>query len=279
MADLRGRLRVVALQRSRDLGGRAPLQLGGIRTVACGSRQAVVAEAEPEQQPRRGTELDEVALVVGAVLERVVVQRLAEHGADAAGRDVSGERERVGADVRVGRAQLGQAGIAEAGLLGEARIAVLGPVDVQEDRPRLHGQVARTGGGDEVAEWIGGGRECARARLDRVSAPARRIGPEEDLPARLVAQTPRAGVREDVARRVVGRGHGHTAEPGTALDVVEHRAEALVGEVAREAEGRRPHATPHQSHTASATTEATSTSSSTPTYSAEECACAKSPGP
>ena len=76
MADLRGRLRVVALQRSCDLGGRAPLQLGGIRTVACGSGQAVVAEAEPEQQTSGGTELDEVALVVGAVLERVVVQRL-----------------------------------------------------------------------------------------------------------------------------------------------------------------------------------------------------------
>ena len=103
MADLRGRLRVVALQRPLDLRGRAPLQLGGIRTVPCRSRQAVVAEAEPEQQPRRGTELDEVALVVGAMLERVVVQRLAEHGADATGRDVSGERERVGAHAGVAR--------------------------------------------------------------------------------------------------------------------------------------------------------------------------------
>ena len=40
--------------------------------AAC-ALQAVRAEAEPEQQPRRRAKLDEVALVVRTVLEQVVV--------------------------------------------------------------------------------------------------------------------------------------------------------------------------------------------------------------
>jgi len=237
------------------------------------------AEAQAEQQPSRAAELHEVALVVRSMFEAVVVQRLGQYGGHASPRDVPRQRERIGANVRIGRAELGQAGIAEARLLGKARVAVLGPVDVQEDRPGLHVEAAWPRGRHELAERVSFPRQSARARLQREPAPERPIGLEEDLATRLVAQPPHPGVREQVARRVVGRGHGHAAEPGTALDVVEHGDEALVGEISREAEGRRSHATPHHSQRASVTTEATSTSSSTPTYSAEECAWAKSPGP
>ena len=173
-----------------------------------------------------------------------MVQRLGEHGRDAARRDVCRERERVGADVRVGRAQLGQAGIAEARLLGEARIAVLGPVDVQEDRPRLHGRA-------RARRRRRRGRRADRAsavsRLGRgwSARPRQRagIGPEEDLarPAgSAAAACARAGRRRATrgrpppwSRRRARHGPGCCRAP---------RSSALVGEVAREAEGRRPHA-------------------------------------
>ncbi len=228
------------------------------------------AEAQPEQEPRHGAELDEVALVVRAMLERVVVQRLGEHRRDAAPGEILREREGIGAYVRIGRAELGQAGISEARLLGEARIAVLRPVDVQEDGPRLHGEASLVRGGDELCQRVALADQPARPRLQREAAPAGRVGTEEDLTARLVAQAPRARMRKEIARGVVGRRHRHAPEPGAMLDVVEHRRDALVGEIAGEAERRRPHAVPHQSQIASATTVATSTRSSTATYSAEE---------
>ena len=64
----------------------------------------MLAEAEAEQVAGLRAELDEVALVVIAMLEPVVVQRLGEDGGDLVARNVSDERTHVGTDVRVGRA-------------------------------------------------------------------------------------------------------------------------------------------------------------------------------
>ena len=116
------------------------------------------------------------------MLEEVVVQRLGEHGGDAAPREVGRQCQRVGADVRIRRTELGQARIAEAGLLGEARIAVLCPVDVQEHRPGLHVEPARAGRGDQRAQRIAVLRQPARPRLEGEAAPAGRVGPEKTSP-------------------------------------------------------------------------------------------------
>ena len=97
------------------------------------------------------------------------------------------------------------------------------------------------------------------------------------LAAAQEADPPAAGVREHVARGVVGGGQRHAVDARPLLQVVEHRADPGIGEVGREGVERRQH--PHQSQSASATTPATSTSSSTRTNSALEWACAKSPGP
>src|SRR6185312_10258944 len=170
-------------------------------------------------------------------------------------------------------------GIAEARLLGEAGIAVFGPIDVQEHRPGLDVEAACARGLDQLGQRVARSRQTTRPRLHRVAAPDARVGSEEDLSTRLEAQPPGACVRKEVARGVVGGRHGHTAQTGAVLHVVEHRVDSLVGEISRKAECRRPHATPHHAHNASARTEVTSSNSSTATYSADEWAWAKSPGP
>ena len=129
------------------------------------------------------------------------------------------------------------------------------------------------GGGDEIAERLG----LAARRQQRGAAPQRGIGPEVHLAAAQEADAAAAGVREHVARRVVGGGQGHPVDARPVLQVVEHGGGAGVGEVGREAVERRQHW--HHSLIATATTLATSTSSSTRTNSALECAWAKSPGP
>ena len=117
----------------------------------------------------------------------------------------------------------------------------------------------------------------AAQRSQRRAVPQRPIGPEMHLAAAQEPDPPAAGVREHVARGVVGGGQRDAVDAGPFLQVVEDRRGPGVGDVGGEAVERGQH--PHQSQSASATTPATSTSSSTRTYSALECACAKSPGP
>ena len=74
------------------------------------------------------------------------------------------------------------------------------------------------------------------ARLE--AAVEREVGREVERAAVLQAHLPPRVVREDVARGVVRERGRDPAEPGALLDVREHRVDALVGEVAREGEGR-----------------------------------------
>ena len=218
--------------------------------------------------------------MVRAVLERVKVQRLGQHIAHAGRGDVGGERHGIGANVRVRRAELGQTGIAEARLLGEARIAILGPVDVQEDRPGARREATARAGLDEPAQRIAPTDELAHTRLDREAAPAAGSRRKEHLAPTLEAQVTPLGVGEKVPRRVVRGCHRRAADPAAHLQVLEHLLDALVGEVACKAEpGGLHYRLPHHEATLSATTAQTSMSSRTSTYSAELCACATLPGP
>ena len=218
--------------------------------------------------------------MVRAVLERVKVQRLGQHVARAGRGDVGGERHGIGANVRVRRAELGQAGIAEARLLGEARVAILGPVDVQEDRPSAGREAAACAGLDEPAQRVAPTDELAHTRLDREAAPAAGSRRKEHLSPALEAQVTPLGVGKQVTRRVVCGCHRRAADPAAHLQVLEHLLDALIGEVAREAKARGLHyRLPHHEATLSATTAQTSINSRTSTYSAELCACATFPGP
>ena len=96
--------------------------------------QAVLAEAEPEEEPRAVAELDEVALVVVAVLEPVVVQRLGEDRGHLVAADIRDERAHVGADVRVCGAEVGRVAVAER-VLGVAVRVVARPVEMEEHGP------------------------------------------------------------------------------------------------------------------------------------------------
>ena len=108
----------VELARDDGVGGSANTRSSSSTTAArtaapstprpLGAGEAVLAEAEAEQVAGALAELDEVALVVVAVLEPVVVQRLGEDRRHLVARDVGDERAHVGAHVRVGRAEVGR---------------------------------------------------------------------------------------------------------------------------------------------------------------------------
>jgi hypothetical protein len=228
---------------------------------------AVAAEADAEQGDRAWRQGDEAALLVVAVGERLVMQRLRDDGAHAAPGDLAGERHGVAAHRGVGRTQLRRHGVAEAGLLRQAGGQVVRAVDVQEDRPRVDVHVAGRGGADEVAERL----LAAAARPQRRAPPQPRLGPEVHLAAPQERQPAAARRREQVARRVVGGGQRDAVHAGPALEVVEHRVGARIRELRREAEVRRQH--PHPPQGATATTTLTA---STPREPALRLACAES---
>ena len=86
---------------------------GTVDAEPAGDGEAVLAEAQPEQEARTLAEPDEVALVVIAVLEPVIVQRLGEDGRHLVPGDVGDERAHVRPHVRVRGAQVGRIRVAE----------------------------------------------------------------------------------------------------------------------------------------------------------------------
>jgi hypothetical protein len=108
---------------------------GRVDTLVSSGGEAMVAEAEPEQKAGEGVERDEIALVVVAVLEHVVVERFRDDRGDVVPRDVGDEGSCIGAGVRVCRAEVGRIGVAE-GVAGHAVLKLVQPVCVEEARPR-----------------------------------------------------------------------------------------------------------------------------------------------
>ncbi len=111
----------------------------------------MLAEAESEQETGARAEVEEVALVVIAVLERVVVEGFGHDRLHPVARDVGAQGPHVRPHLRVGRAQLREAGIAEGRSLRVLGPPIAGPVAVEEHRPRVnrhspaHGRVHEAG--------------------------------------------------------------------------------------------------------------------------------------
>ncbi len=135
------------------------------------------AEAEPEQRLGGRAQLLEVALVVVAVAQAVEVQRLRPDCVHAVPGQLGDQGAGVLADLRVGRAQLGEVAVAEGVGGGAVRVFEAEPVVVAEDRPRVQLQAApaglRGGLGEGVAVADRGGRRmCIRDR--KYAAPGSR---------------------------------------------------------------------------------------------------------
>ena len=176
--------------------------------------------------------------MVIAVLEAVVVQRLRQNGRDLVARDVRDERAHVGADVRVGRAQVGGVKVAE-GVAGSTVGVLVGAVGVEEHRPGVDGEAAGRRRPARVREHVVLARERADPGLDPEPVVTSRVGPEEELAAIEEDDLAAWIVREDVPGRVVDERGSDPAQPTANLEIVENGVDALVGEVGREGEGRR----------------------------------------
>ncbi len=198
----------------------------------------MLAEAEAEQVAGTRAELDEVALVVVAVLEPVIVERLGQDGRHLVAGDVRDERAHIRAHVRVCRAQVGRVEIAERVAGGAVRVLV-GAVGVQEDGPGVDAEPAGGRRPTRVCEHVVLTRERAEAGLDPKPVVAGRIGAEEELTPLEEVDLATRVVREDVAGGVIDESWGNPVQPASFLEIAEHCLDALVGQVRREGERRR----------------------------------------
>ena len=229
--------------RSTSCAGPAP-ELRRVGAVPPRALEAVRAEAEAEQQARRRAELDEVALVVGAVLERVVVQRLGEHRARRRARRCRrASATRVGADVRVGRAQLGQAADRRSTVCSAKRGS---PSSVQSTCRKtvqaLHAEAARAAprrrarasGSASAASRLGARlqRQARASARDRAGRRSRRpAGSAAGACVRAGRGRARRGRRRPSSRRRARRGPGSSssavARPSSARSLAKQKADVL----------------------------------------------------
>ncbi len=207
-----------------------------VDAAAARRREAVLAEAEPQQEAGNRVERDEVPLVVIAVLEAVVVEGLGQDRLDLVAGDVGGECPYVGSRVGIRRAEIALVEIAERIPRRTGRI-VAGTVGMQEDGPGVHGEVAGGRSPTRLPQHVTLQGQGADGRLHGPGGVERRLGREEHHPA-LLQDHPMGGVvREDVTGGVVGERRHHAAQAASPLEVVEHRVDALPGQVGGEHEG------------------------------------------
>jgi hypothetical protein len=172
------------------------------------------------------------------VLEPVVVERFRCDRVDAETSDLGGEHTRVGANVRVRRAEVGDVGVAERVFRRAIRKRVGERSVVEEHGPCVYLNAALPRPCDQLRQGVGG---FADGRSKANVAPARGVRSEEDRAALEEAHLASRIVRKDVAALVVRRRHGDAVEPGAVLDVVEHDVDALVFDVGGEGEDRGSH--------------------------------------
>ena len=199
------------------------------------------AEAQPEQEARRRAEWEEVALVMEAVLEGVVVEGLRDDRANPARADVGAERPDVRTHGRVRRAELREHRVAERVALAEIGPWIANPVRVQEDGPAVQREPAPAGGLDRLLEDVALERGGRRARLEPGLPIARAVRAEAGRSGLEEAHLPTRVVGKDVTRLVVDGREGDASDAGAVLHVVQNGLDALVGEVRREREERGLH--------------------------------------
>ena len=159
-------------------------------------------------------------------------------------RDIGGESPHVGPGIRVRRAELALVEITER-ILGRARGVVAGAVGMEEDRPGMHRQPTDCRGPAGLAQNIALARERTHGRLHEPLVVEPRLRGEEMRAPLLQDDAMNRVVREDVASCVVDECRRHATEPGSQLEVVENRLDALSGKVAGEEEaGCLEHACP-----------------------------------
>ena len=181
---------VAARERALELVAHRSLQAGTVDAGRRRTREAVLAEAEAEQVARLRPELDQVPLVLVAVLGRVVVERLGEDRPDVVAAHVGHERARVRAHVGMRRAEVGRVAVAE-GVDGDAVLVLVGPVGVQEDRPRVDAHAARGRRAARLPEHVPLERLGIDPRLE--PAVAGEVGREVERAARRAAAPSAAG--------------------------------------------------------------------------------------
>lgn len=196
----------------------------------------MLAEAEAQQVAPQRAQVDEVPLVVKAVLQAVIVQRLCNHYRHSMGRDVSAERAYVRSHVRVGRAEVGQMQVTESVAAGIVWIGLAERVVVQKDRPGPDAHRARGGATAEVGQNVGLLGQAADSGLQLQAPVARGIGLKEDRAAFQKVELAHGIVREDVATVVIGSGQGDTTKTRALGHVVEHGLQSLVPKVGGEGE-------------------------------------------
>ena len=198
--------------------------------------QAAVAEAQAEQETAEAAELDEVPLVMEAVLEAMEVEGLRNHRRHALARDVSAEGYDVGPHVGIGRAEIGEVRVTECVVARAFWMGGAERVVVQKDSPGAHPQGACGRLATELGEDIRLPGEGADPGLQFQAAIPCCIRPEEDAVTIQEVHLSRRVVWKDVAALVVGGRHRDAAQPGTARRVVQHPSHTLVRKVAGERE-------------------------------------------
>jgi hypothetical protein len=137
---------------------------GRVHTPTLGGCAAVFTEAAPEQKSGDGVERDEIALVVVAVLETVIVEGFGKDRLHLITRDIGGDSPHVGPGIRIRRAELALVEIAER-ILGRAGGVLAGAVGVEEDGPGIDRQATGCRRPARLAENIALARERAEGRL------------------------------------------------------------------------------------------------------------------
>ncbi len=228
-------------QSAAQLGADGLGRLLGRDAGAGGGGAAVRAEADTEQGLGGRAQLLEVALVVVAVAQPVEVQRLGADRVHAVPGQLGDQGQRILADLRVRRAELGEVAVAEGVGRGAVRVGEAEPVVVAEHRPGVQLQAAPAGLvgglGEGVVGAEGGGRHGCQAAVP----PGVRLGAEVRRARLQVADHPAGVVREDVAGLVVDGGEGDAADPGAVGEVAEEGVGALVEQVGGEGEDGRLH--------------------------------------
>jgi hypothetical protein len=139
-----------------------------------------------------------------AVLERVVVERLGKDARHAESGNVGGERACIRANVRVGRAEFCEVGVAEGVPGGAVGVADRERVVVEKDGPGVHLETPLFGCGAKFPEDVPLPGEGAHGRLDAQSLPAGPPPGEEERSALEKSNLPDGIVREDIPPVVIG---------------------------------------------------------------------------
>ena len=203
----------VAAQGTIQLDADFLAQVVGGDTGLPGARLAVKAEAEAEEEAGRLAEWVGRPLVMEAMVEGHVADRLGHDGIHPGAGELGRCRPDVSANIGVCRAEIGQEAIAERVLDRGIGVALAESEVVQVDCPRAHGEIARAAHFKQAAQWIDLLEHTREVRLDALPTECSRIGAKEERSSIQKPNPVYGVVWMNVARVVIDRRQLDASKP------------------------------------------------------------------